>query len=77
VAPTEGIRQRTWRWTLGAIAVGFLVAIVQPPLVLVLLVVSGILAFRDRRSSNKTALAVFVGLSVTTCVYLGLVLAHR
>jgi hypothetical protein len=62
---------------LAATAVGFVVAIVEPPLVLVLLVISGILAIRDRHSPNKKTLAIFGGLAITTCSYLGLALAHH
>lgn len=77
MAPAQDVRQHLWPWTLGATAAGFLMAIVQPPLVLVLLVVSGILAIRDRRSPNRKTLAMFGGLAISTCVYFGLALAHH
>lgn len=77
MAPAQDLRQHVWPWALGATVVGFLVAIVQPPLVLVLLVVFGVLAIRDRRSPNKMTLAIFGGLAITTSVYLGLALADH
>ena len=77
MAVAQGVRQRTWPWTLAAIAVGFLLVIVQPPLVLVLLIVFGILAIRDRRRPDRGRrnLAIFRGLAVTTCYVVAIVLA--
>lgn len=77
MAVASDVRQRTWPWTLAAIAGSIPLVIVQPPLVLVLLIVFGVLAIRDhhRADGERRNLAIFRGLAVATCYVVVVVLA--
>jgi tellurite resistance protein TehA-like permease len=64
---------------LVAVALGLVLVVVAPPLVLILLVAFGIFAFREekRASGNHLPLAIFAGLALIACFVLGSLLVHR
>jgi hypothetical protein len=76
---THDVRLRSWPWTLVGVALGLVLVVVAPPLVLILLVAFGILAFREERqaSGNHLPVAIFAGLAVIACFVLGSLLVFR
>lgn len=79
MAVTQDSRLRYWPWVLGSLTLGLVLVVVAPPLVLILLVASGVLAYREERraSGNHLPVAIFAGVALATCVVLGLLVLHR